>query len=187
VASVIKTTKEDLVVTGWPKREEQTAKVEKLESRWTVLTEDEKKRCMKAVIRFILFKAGKQESFTTSDLTEVLGTLDEEGHYKKHAKYTLHLATSVLPEKFGIALYFECDLPQTTSEKRKTTSDRIFATNDIKSPALLKLLGQGQNDRSAAFTGFAFVVLHMIFNAPGRTITAAELLTQVRFSICIVI
>jgi hypothetical protein len=128
---------------------------------------------VRSVVRFFLFRSGRNEVISRSSISDLLAKLDQS--FRKHVAASVYRANEALKSNFG---YEVISVNKILGKNLDKTSLNYMIINKMKSPALLSVLSSCNND--AAFRGFTYVVLLILFTSPNRKASVSDILKQIR-------
>ena len=136
------------------------------------MSEDQRNKCCRLVVRLLLMKAARNESVTRAVVADVLASFDPI--YKKHVSVVISEAKVILSATFGYNLL--CGSQISLNGRR----DEFYLVNELDSPTLYAVLAESRKINDNAFVGFVYVILQIIFSSPGRKCDVRTLLRNVR-------
>lgn len=160
---------------------------EKKARKFESLSLEAQQQCIRAISRLFLFRGSKREVITRSQLLEYLGKIDLE--YKAHCDVVLEKVQEVLLGSTGYLIVDGASIRGCSSGSK---NDYYLVNTLNKHENLQQILswhwaeeGQGTATmtavgRSSAFSAFALIVFHSIFNSPAYTILCKDLLRNLR-------
>lgn len=160
---------------------------EKKARKFEALSLEAQQQCIRAISRLFLFRGSKREVITRGQLLEYLGKIDLE--YKAHCDVVLEKVQEVL---LGSTGYLIVDGASIRGCNSGSKNDYYLVNTLNKHENLQQILswhwaeeGQGTATmtavgKSSAFSAFALIVFHSIFNSPAYTILCKDLLRNLR-------
>ena len=145
------------------------------------LSRDDKEAMHRAIVRTVIFKGSRADNLTRGHLSDAVGKVDEK--LKKGLSSGIRYSQVALFDTFGFGLASDKGNAILGSNAAESVHEKFYLFNALNSPALAEVIAELtplSEVRNNAYKGFCFVVFHLLWTAPGKTLASDILHRELR-------